>query len=221
MPPVVSIVGYSGSGKTTLLEKLVLELGARGYRVATAKHAPDETLASEIKKDTGRHLAAGSRCTALCARDGLIIALPMEAEMNAAALSRVFGEDYDIILTEGFKSSDTPKIEVHRRDGGPTLEGLSKLVVIATDEALPIEARQIPLDDVKGLADLLEKGFLKPNRERLSLYVNGEMVKLSAFPRDIVRQLVLAIVKALKGVGNIRRVEIDLACPDEADAESK
>ena len=38
-PPVFIFVGHSGSGKTTLIEKLLRELGSRGLRVATIKHA--------------------------------------------------------------------------------------------------------------------------------------------------------------------------------------
>ena len=42
-PPVVAVVGPTNSGKTTLVEKLIRELCARGYRVATVKHAPQES----------------------------------------------------------------------------------------------------------------------------------------------------------------------------------
>ena len=60
MPPIVSIVGKSESGKTTLLEKLITELKSRGYRVATVKHAPNESSFDEPGKDSWRHVRAGS-----------------------------------------------------------------------------------------------------------------------------------------------------------------
>ncbi len=47
MPPVISIIGKSESGKTTLVEKLVGELKARGYRVATIKHVPRDLVFDE------------------------------------------------------------------------------------------------------------------------------------------------------------------------------
>ncbi|MCB1474046.1 MAG: molybdopterin-guanine dinucleotide biosynthesis protein MobB, partial [Rhodobiaceae bacterium] len=38
-PPVFGVTGWKNSGKTTLTERLIGELTARGYRVASLKHA--------------------------------------------------------------------------------------------------------------------------------------------------------------------------------------
>jgi len=215
MPPLIAIVGNSGSGKTTLVAGLVRELAARGYRVATVKHTPAESVAGEPGKDTARHLAAGSRAAVMSAADGMIITLPGDGQTSLAEIGRRLGEDYDIVLCEGFKEDKAPKILVHRAAAGPPPSGLGKIIAVAGDEKLPGVTRQMPLDDVPGIADLLEKGFLKNAGERTALYVNGEAVALSAFPRDIVRRIVLAMVNSLKGISRIRRVQIDLTCSGE------
>jgi molybdopterin-guanine dinucleotide biosynthesis protein B len=90
------------------------------------------------------------------------------------------------------------------------LNGLTRLVAIATDERLETEVRQFSLDDVKGLADLLESGFILPNLERISLYVNGKPVVLTDFPRKIITSIMLALVSSLKGIGVIRSLDIRL-----------
>ena len=209
MPPIISIVGRSRVGKTTLIEKLIRELGSRGYQVATIKHAQEATFDAP-GKDSWRHIEAGSAAVALSTPDRLVLIKPHSKEPTIDEISHFFGEEYDLILTEGFKRASAPKIEVHRREVGPPLSGLTRLLAIATDERLDARARQFSLDDVGGLADLLETGFIRPQAERISLYVNGNPVALTAFPRKIITGIILAVVSSLKGTGEIRGLDVRL-----------
>jgi molybdopterin-guanine dinucleotide biosynthesis protein B len=208
MPPIVSIVGKSESGKTTLMEKLITELKSRGYRVATVKHAPQESSFDEPGKDSWRHTQAGSEAAVVSTPDKLVLIKPLKKEASFEQITYLLGEDYDIILTEGFSQSDAPKIEVHRQQAGPLLPKVRKLVAIATDEPLETKTRQFSLDNVKDLADLLEKGFIQPNKERLSLYVNHTPVVLTVFPRQIIANILLAVASSLKGVKKIKSLDI-------------
>jgi len=210
MPPVVSIVGRSKSGKTTLLEKLIRELKSRGYRVATIKHTVHEPTLDEPEKDSWRHIRAGSEATVVSAPNGLLFIQPAAAEISLDEVVRLFGEDYDIILTEGFKRGSAPKIAVHRKENGPPLSSVRKLIAIATDEPLETRVRQFPLDDVRGLADLLEEGFIKPQRERTVLYVNRTPIPLSTFPKKFLASVMVGMVSALKGVGEVASLDFFL-----------
>lgn len=210
MPPIVSIVGKSNSGKTTLLEKLITELKSRGYRVATIKHTHGNIAYPESKKDSDRHLNAGSEVSLVSAPDQLIMFKPLKEELSLEQIARVLGEDYDIIIAEGFKESDAPKIEVHRRENGPALKDVKKLFAVATDEPLDTKVRQFSLEDAKGIADLIEEGFIKPQKERLSLLVNDEPIVLSVFPRDFVTNVLLGMAHSLKGVDKIKTMKIFL-----------
>jgi molybdopterin-guanine dinucleotide biosynthesis protein B len=210
MPPIVSVVGKSKSGKTTLLEKLIQELKSRGYRVATIKHAPNGMTFDEPGKDSWRHIRAGSEATVVSAPDRVVMVRPVSRALKLDELAVLFAEDYDIILTEGFRQDSAPKIEVHRREVGTPYSSLKKLIAIATDEPLEAGTRQFSLDDIKEMADLLEKGFIKPQAERLSLYVNDTPVTLSSFPRDIIKNILMAIASSLKGVGEIRNLKFFL-----------
>ena len=124
--------------------------------------------------------------------------------------NRLIGEDCDIIIAEGLKQDTAPKIEVHRKEIGVPLKGISKLIAIATDEPLETGTRQFALDDIEDMADLIESGFIKPQMERISLYVNGEEVPLSVFPREIITNIVLALGTSMKGVDEIRSLDISL-----------
>jgi len=210
MPPIISIIGRAKSGKTTLMEKLIGELKSRGYRVATIKHTPEGMSFDKPSKDSWRHINAGSEATAVSSPDQVVLIKPVTNDPSLDEIVPFFGEDYDIIIAEGFKQDSAPKIEVHRKEVGPPLSNIRKLIAIATDESLEIKIRQFSLQDIKGLADFLEKGFIIPQQERLSLYVNKVPVSLSSFPKEIITNLVLAIASSLKGVNKIKSLDIFL-----------
>jgi molybdopterin-guanine dinucleotide biosynthesis protein B len=210
MPPIVSIIGKTKSGKTTLIEKLVQELKSRGYRVATIKHTRQNLTLGEPGKDSWRHIQAGSEATIISGSDKIMLIKPIAPDTSPEEIARFLGEDYDIILSEGFKEDDAPKIEVHRKEAGPPFASAKKLFAIVTDEPVETKTRQFPLDDIKGLADLLEQDFIKPQSERVILCVNNAPISLSIFPREIISNIVTAIVSSLKGVKEITSVKIFL-----------
>ena len=210
MPPIISIVGRSKSGKTTLIEKLIAELKMRGYRIATIKHTHGNMAAPESDKDSDRHLKAGSEAALVTGPDRLIMVKPLQQELILEQIAQIIGEDYDLILTEGFKHDDAPKIEVHRKENALPLPDVKKLFAIATDEPLDTKTRQFSLEDVKGIADLIEAGFIKPNKERFSLLVNDVPIPLNAFTKEFIVNIQLAMAHGLKGVDKIRTMKIFL-----------
>lgn len=167
MIPIVCVVGKSDSGKTTVLEKLIGELKRRGYRVATIKHHSHGDFDIDVPgKDTWRHAQAGA--------DQVVIASPIKLA-HIRRLERALSLDeiaasitgVDIILTEGFKRSDKPKIEVSRRERGNALICQpQELMAIATDQPFDLDVPQFGLDDARGLVDLLELRFQLP-RDKL------------------------------------------------------
>ena len=210
MPPIVSVIGNSKSGKTTLIEKLVQELKSRGYRVATIKHTPQGVNFDEPGKDSWRHIQAGSEATAVSSPDKIVMIKPVGQDATLDEVAYLLGEDYDIILAEGFKQGNAPKIEVHRKDAGPLLKDIKKLIGIVTDEPLETKARQFSTDAIKDIADLLEKGFIKPQKERVSLHINNMPITLTTFPKQIISNVLLAMASCLKGVGEVRSLQIFL-----------
>jgi len=210
MPPVVSIVGKSRSGKTIVIERLIGELKSRAYRVATIKHAPQGARFDEPGKDSWRHIEAGSETVVVSSPNNVVLVKPVSEDTPVEEIVHLLGEDYDIILTEGFKQGGAPKIEVHRKDAGVPLKDIKKRIAIVTDEPLETKARQFSFEDKKGLADLLEKGFIKPQKERISLYINNTPVPLTTFPKQIIKNVLVAMVSCLKGVKEVTSLQIFL-----------
>ena len=210
MPSTVSIVGHSGSGKTTLLEKLIPELRSRGYRVATVKHTHHHITPDQPEKDSQRHLQAGSGAAVISSPDQVTLTKSVTSKVSRDDIIRLLGEDYDLILTEGFKQDNTPKIEVHRKEIGPLLTDLEKLFAIVSDDPLDTKIRQFAPDDISGLATLLEESFIKPQKEVIVLYINGVAIPMKSFIKNIITNVLVGIAISLKGVGQIKSLEVFL-----------
>jgi molybdopterin-guanine dinucleotide biosynthesis protein B len=208
MPPIVSIVGKSSSGKTTFLEKLIHEITTRGYRVATIKHSHHSISFDNPNKDSWRHAQAGAASTLVSSTTEIQVIRPVPQEQTIDELARNLGEDFDLILTEGFSRGEMPKIEVHRKEAGPLLETASNLFAVVTDEPLDTSARQFSFDEVKGVADLVEKEYIRPNRERWTLYLNGEKTSLELPPNQTPDKMLEALAGRIKQVKEIKDLEV-------------
>ncbi|ADJ26260.1 molybdopterin-guanine dinucleotide biosynthesis protein B [Dehalogenimonas lykanthroporepellens BL-DC-9] len=216
--PIVAFVGRSESGKTGYLEKLLPELRRRGWKPASVKHVPQHYHADNPEKDTERHLAAGAMATVACARDAWVLTRPAEAEPKLEDIGQMLGDEFDIIIAEGFKQSGVPKVEVWREGIGEPLEGLTGRVAVVTSDSYPGQApRLFSLEDIAGLADFLEEGYIRPRQERVSLLVNGQDIRLSAFPREITANLARALTTSLKNIPPVQWLELRLRNPAPED----
>jgi len=165
--PLLSIVGRSGSGKTTLLEKLIPELKQRGYRVAVVKHHSHAGAAFDLPgKDTWRLAQAGADHVLLAAPDQVLHRRSLSAELPLEEL--VAGiKDVDLIITEGYKHGPAPKIEVNRRAHAAELVlPAEALLAVVSDQRFALPLPQFDLDDVSGLADLIEERLICNRRRR-------------------------------------------------------
>ena len=146
--------GVKNSGKTTVLEGLVAELTARGLRVAVIKHDGHGFQPDRPGTDTFRHLAAGAAGAAVF--DGEKFQAVKYAAVTERDLIALFPEA-DLILLEGFKGSDWPKVEVVRagNSAAPVCDPRG-LLALVTD--LPLALPGVPVlgpEDTAGLADLI------------------------------------------------------------------
>lgn len=160
MPPIISVVGKSQSGKTTLIEKLIPALKNRGYRIGTVKHAYHSFEMDKPGKDSWRHRAAGAE-TVIVVSPGKIAMIKEESSESLDAIEKYF-EGMDLVITEGFKRKNKPKIEVLRaaRNDSPLCRDNQDLIALVTDTDVDLGVPLFGLDDVEGLADLIEQKFL-------------------------------------------------------------
>lgn len=164
MPPIVSIVGRSESGKTTLIEKLIPVLTQRGYRVGTIKHTHHAVDIDRAGKDSARHRSAGAG-TVMLASPGQVAMFKATASEALDELIRYF-DDVDLLITEGYKRENKPKIEVLRAAVGSELlcRHDPELVAVATDASLNVHVPVFRLNDPAAIAEFIEQRFLDPRR---------------------------------------------------------
>ena len=112
MIPVVSCIGRSNSGKTTLLEQVVNNLTLMGFRVGVIKHSPHGFELDHKGKDTWRFSEAGAGIVAVTSPDNIAFIEKVTLEPTLDNLTILFEGKVDILITEGYKSSNTPKIVV-------------------------------------------------------------------------------------------------------------
>jgi molybdopterin-guanine dinucleotide biosynthesis adapter protein len=163
-PPVVTIVGKSNAGKTTFLEKLIRELKSRNIRVGTIKHGSHDFDIDVPGKDTWRHARAGADAVIITSSAKFALVKKVEEEMSLDRVAELI-PDMDIILTEGFKRSDKPKIEISRTAHSSELLCTSdELIALVSDAQWDIGVPVFGLDDASGVADLLQKKYGLPPR---------------------------------------------------------
>ena len=161
--PVITFVGLSGTGKTTFLEKLIPVLKDRGLRLAVLKHDAHHFEMDHPGKDTYRFSAAGADVVAISNREKFAMIEQPPAELSLEEIiSRL--PEVDLVLTEGYKKNDRPKIEIHRAElNRPLIAEPGELLAVMTDEPLPVSVPQLPLTDAAGCADLI-LGYLRRYR---------------------------------------------------------
>lgn len=156
MTGVFSIIGRSGSGKTTLIENLVRHYRARGLAVAVLKHTLHEIDQENPRKDTGRYLEAGAGGIMLSNGQSASIRLERCTDPVDAAL-HLF-RDYDILIVEGMKGSELPKIEVVGGSAEAPLhsQGVSGIRIVVSDLEQDTTLPLFRTDDIAGIVSAID-----------------------------------------------------------------
>lgn len=164
-PVIIAISGVKNSGKTTLIERIIPKLNNEGLKVATVKHDGHDFDADIEGTDTFKHRKAGAYGTAIFSKNKFMVIKEQKHTHEDELIS--YFSDCDVILLEGFKFSDYPKIEIIRK--GNSTKGVCKketlLAVVSDIEELRIkneklqnncdELRVIDINDIDSVAQLL------------------------------------------------------------------
>lgn len=159
-PPIVCIVGRSNSGKTTLIERLLLELTGAGYRVATIKHAGHGFDLDTEGKDSWRHKRAGASQVVVLSKGSLAMFTDVAEELPVEEIrDRFINKDIDLIIAEGWKSEEFPKVIVVREELQEVNVSLEGLLAVASIKPIETEVPWFDRDDVQGLAKVIIARF--------------------------------------------------------------
>ncbi|MDJ0995278.1 MAG: bifunctional molybdopterin-guanine dinucleotide biosynthesis adaptor protein MobB/molybdopterin molybdotransferase MoeA [Dinoroseobacter sp.] len=156
---VFGVVGWKNSGKTGLMERLVAEISGRGFTVSTVKHAHHNVDVDQPGKDSYRHREAGAVEVVLASRKRWAMmhehrgAPETELEELLTKMAPV-----NLVLVEGYKRHNHPKVEAHRTETGKDLLAREDRTVRAVASNAQPDGLPVPvlnLDDTSGIADFI------------------------------------------------------------------
>ena len=146
-PPLLSIVGKKNSGKTTLVVRLAAALTHRGVRVMTIKHGSHTFNMDPVNTDTYRHYHEGeAERVAMISPDKFALVAHWEQPLGPQEVAARYMADADLVLCEGFKATELPKVEIFRRAAHtaplyePSLANASSWRAMVSDDA----PREVP-----------------------------------------------------------------------------
>ncbi len=117
--PVLGFAAWSGTGKTTLLSQVIPLLKSRGLRVALVKHAHHSFDIDHPGKDSHILRKAGANEVVIASRHRIAAVRETPGNRKEPRLIDILSimqiDQLDLILIEGFKMEDIPKVELHRK----------------------------------------------------------------------------------------------------------
>ena len=158
--PVLGFCAYSGTGKTTLLKQLIPELNRRGVRLAVIKHAHHNFDVDIPGKDSYEMRKAGAKqmLVASHVRWALMTEDVKDGDPELPhLLKQIEADKVDIVLVEGFKKLELPKIELHRAAHGKpfihTHDDNIQAIACCDDTELPSDLRRLDINNIEQIAD--------------------------------------------------------------------
>ncbi len=120
MPPLLTVVGRKHSGKTSTVVRLAAALRRRGMRVMIIKHGSHTFNIDPSTTDTYRHYHEGeAERVAMVSPDKFALVMRWSEEPGPREIADRYMSDADLVLCEGFKASDLPRVEIFRREAHP------------------------------------------------------------------------------------------------------
>lgn len=153
----LAITGYSGTGKTTLLEKLIPKLTACGVRVGLIKHSHHNVDIDKKGKDSHRLREAGANPTmVVCDERWALMTETKQAVEFSQLITKFDPLAVDLVLVEGFKHEQMPKIQLHRKAIEKPLPELDKwTIATATDYTLE-RANVLDINNIEQIATFIK-----------------------------------------------------------------
>ncbi|MGF1731677.1 bifunctional molybdopterin-guanine dinucleotide biosynthesis adaptor protein MobB/molybdopterin molybdotransferase MoeA [Photobacterium kasasachensis] len=172
--PLLGFAAWSGTGKTTLLEAMLPKLVERGIRVAVIKHAHHNFDIDQEGKDSYRLRKAGASQMLISSRyrRALVTETPEEEATLPHLISQLDQTQLDLILVEGFKKLDFPKIELHREEiDKPWLHPQdSNIIAVASDTKPSTELPQLDINNLDLLTDFVVNFATQAKNESFSCF---------------------------------------------------
>jgi len=147
---IVGLIGWKNSGKTFYMKKIIENLRKKGFSVASIKHAHHEFDIDKPNTDSYIHRKAGSTQVIVSSskRWVKITELENNKEKKLRDLVNQLSKT-DIVIVEGFKKENHPKIEIIKEDSKSYLfNKISNVVALITDIHVDSNIQQFKKNEI-------------------------------------------------------------------------
>jgi len=163
--PILGFAAPSGTGKTTLLEKLIPKLTAHHLRIGVIKSTHHHFDIDKPGKDSYRLRQAGAFQTIIASHQRSALITENQKNQTPPSLhdlvSSLNCSQIDLILVEGFKEANIPRIELHRttvNNDTYLYPNDTNIIAIATDGRKlpqPTNITVIEINDINAITDFI------------------------------------------------------------------
>ena len=153
-----SLVGECAE-KSELVRRLVVELVGRGLQISTIKRVSDAVDLERQGSGTWKHRAAGAAEVMIASASRFALLREMPPDTKEPEVSDLLARmaPADIVLLDGFRRSNYPKVEVVPAGRHQPLlaPGDPMILAITSDVPIAADVSCIPLSNIGGLADFV------------------------------------------------------------------
>jgi molybdopterin-guanine dinucleotide biosynthesis protein B len=191
-PAIFGVYGESGSGKTKLITDIIKSFIKEGFKIACIKITDKKINVDTKGKDTWKYAKVGSKLVVLSSKNETDFLIKNKENIQKIIDQINYLNKYDLIIIEGANDDFTPKIRLgnikERKNTIKTYKG-----------------------DFEQLIKTIKKEIIRRrNMEKISIKVNGKQIILTEFPAYFITNTITGMLKSLKGVKDIKKVEINI-----------
>ena len=154
---IVGIVGWKNSGKTYFVSKIINKLKIKNYRVASIKHAHHEFDIDHKDTDSYIHRKAGSTQVIVSSSKRWVKITELN-NLKEQTLNYLLNQlsDTDIVIVEGFKNENHPKIEIIKKCNNDYLfNKISNIQAVISDEKINTDLKQFKKNEIDNIVNFI------------------------------------------------------------------
>ena len=161
MSKIIGITGWKDVGKTYYASLIIKLLVKKGYQVGSIKHAHHDFDIDKPGTDSFKHREAGSN-QVIVSSSKRWAKITENNNKNEKSLDELIQElqNVDVIVVEGFKKDNHPKIEILSKDLNNRNKETKNVIAIVSDDLKDTITPVYKENDIENLVEFIIKKIL-------------------------------------------------------------
>ena len=154
---IIGIVGWKNSGKTFYVSQIIKKLKSKNYRISSIKHAHHEFDIDNQNTDSYIHRKSGSSQVIISSSKRWAKINELENK-NEKKLDELISElsETDIVIVEGYKNENHPKIEViSEKENKHLFQNIKNVIAIISDVNLDTNLKHFKKNEIDKIVNFI------------------------------------------------------------------